>query len=147
MTEARQQHRRGWVLFTVGLLLFIGAFAAFDAYMKSIPATTSAKAFVSAIRAGQAAEVRAHVTADLLVRLDAMPGAHQGELARAYERIRGSASVEGSFFGDWTVGCMEGMIAAFGPIWFVMAKQRGSWFVADLRIDRRPKECDPDDVD
>jgi hypothetical protein len=133
------------VLMYLGIPVIIAGFAAFDRYMRRIPAAASAEAFVVAVRAGHLDEVRAHTTRDLGARLDPIVagGSGQTELARAYERVRTSKSIRSDFVAeDWSKGCMDGKVEGAGPLWLPMSKEHGQWVVADMRIDSRPNECD-----
>jgi hypothetical protein len=142
--KTRLQRSLPWLV----LPLVIGGFAIFDLYMKGMPATASANAFVLALRAGRLDEARAHETIELRKRLGPVAEAAQRakvdsgpELARAYEQVRSSHAIHGGFVGDWTSGCMDGKVDDVRPIWFVMSKVDGVWLVADLRVDSMPKEC------
>jgi hypothetical protein len=128
----------------IGIPIVIGALGATDYTLKVRPATLSARAFVSAVRASSIDAIHAHATIDLAKRIDAREP--NSELGRAYEQIRISTSIDDGFMGDWSSGCMSGKINNV-PIYLVMAKVDGAWLVSDLRIDKIPKECEDDSVD
>jgi hypothetical protein len=122
----------------------IGGMAAIDIALKGWPATKCANAFVAAVRQGRLDDARALATPDLGERLNPSDLASGSELARAYERMRVSTSIEGGFIGYWTEGCMTGSVPGVGPLWVVMSKRGSKWLVSDLRIETRPKQCEPE---